>query len=84
MKSGNNPCSIWNRAPRFHRGATGNIAFRSGHTLHWDAVNERFPTTQTPTLWGVKYRSPWQLPYASGHNPVNRILLFMRNLRDRI
>ncbi|MBP7825115.1 MAG: Gfo/Idh/MocA family oxidoreductase [Verrucomicrobia bacterium] len=43
----------------------GNIAFRSGHTLHWDAVNERIPNhPDADALVGVKYRSPWQLPYA--------------------
>jgi predicted dehydrogenase len=43
----------------------GNIAFRSGHKLVWDAVNERIPNhADADQLVGVTYRKPWQLPYA--------------------
>lgn len=43
----------------------GNIAFRSGSKLVWDAEREK--VTNNPAadkLVGVKYRSPWKLPYA--------------------
>lgn len=43
----------------------GNIAFRSGHKLVWDAVNERITNhADADQLVGVKYRKPWHLPYA--------------------
>lgn len=42
----------------------GNIAYRSGHKLVWDAVNERIvDDPAADKLVGVKYRDPWKLPY---------------------
>jgi hypothetical protein len=43
----------------------GNIAYRTGQKLHWDASNERFAgDRKADQLLGVKYRKPWSLPYA--------------------
>ena len=42
----------------------GNIAYRSGHKIRFDAEAER--VIEDPTadaLVGVKYRAPWKLPY---------------------
>jgi hypothetical protein len=43
----------------------GNIAFRSGRKITWDAVNEKIVGDRdADKLVGVKYRKPWKLPYA--------------------
>ncbi|MCO5052813.1 MAG: Gfo/Idh/MocA family oxidoreductase [Verrucomicrobiae bacterium] len=43
----------------------GNIAFRSGSKLVWDAERERITNdSRADKLLGVKYRKPWKLPYA--------------------
>ena len=43
----------------------GNVAFRSGHKITWDAANEKaVGDHQADKLVGVKYRKPWKLPYA--------------------
>jgi predicted dehydrogenase len=43
----------------------GNIAYRTGHKLVWDAANERIvEDPAADKLIGVKYRKPWKLPYA--------------------
>lgn len=43
----------------------GNIAFRSGRKITWDAVNERIVGDRdADKLVGVKYRKPWTLPYS--------------------
>jgi len=43
----------------------GNIAFRSGRKITWDATNERIAGDhEADKLVGVKYRKPWKLPYA--------------------
>jgi hypothetical protein len=42
----------------------GNISFRTGRKVVWDAVNEKVVSdTQADALVGVKYRQPWNLPY---------------------
>jgi predicted dehydrogenase len=42
----------------------GNIAYRSGHKLVWDAAQERVVDDPVANrLLGVKYRAPWELPY---------------------
>jgi hypothetical protein len=43
----------------------GNIAFRSGKKITWDAANEKIPgEREADKLVRVKYRKPWKLPYA--------------------
>jgi len=43
----------------------GNIAFRSGQKIVWDATNEKIVNDRNADkLVGVKYRGPWKLPYA--------------------
>lgn len=43
----------------------GNIAYRTGHKITWDAARERIPShADADWLVGVKYRKPWKLPYA--------------------
>ncbi len=43
----------------------GNIAFRSGSKLVWDAERERITNDpHADRLVGVKYRKPWKLPYS--------------------
>ena len=43
----------------------GNIAFRSGKKITWDATNEKvIGDHEADKLVGVKYRKPWKLPYA--------------------
>jgi len=43
----------------------GNIAYRTGRKVAWDPVNERvIADSQADKLVGLKYRSPWKLPYA--------------------
>jgi len=43
----------------------GNIAFRSGHKIAWDSVNERIVGDHNADkLVGAKYRKPWHLPYS--------------------
>lgn len=43
----------------------GNIAFRSGSRVVWDAARERvLGNPSADRLVGVKYRKPWKLPYA--------------------
>jgi predicted dehydrogenase len=43
----------------------GNLAFRAGKKLNWDAVNEKvIGDHEADKLVGVKYRTPWHLPYA--------------------
>jgi len=42
----------------------GNIAFRSGQRLHWDAATESIVgNPEANRLVSVKYRQPWSLPY---------------------
>ena len=43
----------------------GNIAFRSGKKITWDAASEKIVGDhEADKLVGVKYRKPWHLPYA--------------------
>jgi predicted dehydrogenase len=43
----------------------GNIAYRTGHKIVWDALNESVVNDpQADKLVGVQYREPWKLPYA--------------------
>src|SRR5262245_6540676 len=43
----------------------GNIAFRSGKKIVWDAANEKISNDRdADKLIGVKYRKPWKLPYS--------------------
>jgi len=43
----------------------GNIAYRTGRKIVWDAANEKvLGDPQADKLVGVKYRKPWHLPYA--------------------
>lgn len=43
----------------------GNIAFRTGHKVIWDAEKERIVNhPDADKLVGVTYRAPWKLPYA--------------------
>ena len=43
----------------------GNIAFRSGRKITWDAANETvIGDRKADELVGVRYRRPWDLPYA--------------------
>jgi predicted dehydrogenase len=42
----------------------GNIAYRSGHKIRFDAATERvIDDPAADALVGVKYRQPWKLPY---------------------
>jgi predicted dehydrogenase len=42
----------------------GNIAFRTGHKIVWDSVNESVVDDPlADKLVGVQYREPWKLPY---------------------
>jgi len=42
----------------------GNIAYRTGRKVVWDAANEKVVgDQQADELVGIKYRSPWNLPY---------------------
>ena len=44
----------------------GNIAFRTGHKITWDAANEKIVgDREADKLVAVKYRKPWKLPYAN-------------------
>lgn len=44
----------------------GNIAFRTGHKITWDAAEEKIVSDPgADELVGVKYRNPWKLPYAT-------------------
>jgi hypothetical protein len=43
----------------------GNIAYRTGRKIVWDAANETVVgDAQANKLVGVEYREPWKLPYA--------------------
>jgi len=43
----------------------GNIAYRTGRKIVWDAANEKIVNDhEADKLVGVKYRQPWKLPYA--------------------
>lgn len=43
----------------------GNIAFRTGKKIVWDAQHEKITNDpQADKLVGVKYRKPWKLPYS--------------------
>jgi predicted dehydrogenase len=43
----------------------GNVAYRSGHKIVWDAQRERVVDDPVADkLIGVKYRRPWKLPYS--------------------
>jgi predicted dehydrogenase len=43
----------------------GNIAYRTGRKIHWDAAAEKIVGDhQADRLVGVEYRRPWKLPYA--------------------
>ena len=43
----------------------GNLAYRSGAELHWDAEAERITNNpEADALVGEPYRAPWELPYA--------------------
>jgi hypothetical protein len=42
----------------------GNIAYRSGSKISWDAAQERVVNNhEADQLVGVKYRAPWKLDY---------------------
>ena len=42
----------------------GNIAYRTGHKIVWDAANETITgDSQADKLVGIQYRKPWRLPY---------------------
>ncbi|MCP5117120.1 MAG: gfo/Idh/MocA family oxidoreductase, partial [bacterium] len=42
----------------------GNLAFRSGEPVTWDATRERVVgNKQADKLVGARYRRPWKLPY---------------------
>jgi predicted dehydrogenase len=42
----------------------GNVAFRAGRKIYWDAANERVKDDrEADRLIGVEYRRPWKLPY---------------------
>jgi hypothetical protein len=42
----------------------GNIAYRTGHKIVWDAANEKVVDDESADkLVGVTYRDPWHLPY---------------------
>jgi predicted dehydrogenase len=42
----------------------GNVAYRSGEKIHWDATNEKVTGGgEKNSLIGVEYRAPWKLPY---------------------
>lgn len=41
----------------------GNIAFRCGRKVAWDAQAERVDDPEANRLVGVEYRKPWTLPY---------------------
>ena len=44
----------------------GNIAYRTGNKLAWDAVHERIVDDhEADKLVGIKYRKPWHLPYSA-------------------
>ena len=44
----------------------GNIAYRTGHKISWDAKSEKILNDRdADALVGVKYRKPWKLPYAN-------------------
>jgi predicted dehydrogenase len=44
----------------------GNIAYRSGQKITWDAAAEKVVGNhEAERLVGVKYRPPWKLPYVS-------------------
>jgi hypothetical protein len=43
----------------------GNIAFRTGHKIVWDANAEKVSgDAEADVLVGCDYRAPWKLPYA--------------------
>jgi len=43
----------------------GNIAFRSGHKITWDAASEKIVgDREADKFVGVKYRKPWHLSYS--------------------
>jgi len=43
----------------------GNIAYRTGHKITWDAEHEKIVgDRKADKLVGVNYRNPWKLPYA--------------------
>ena len=43
----------------------GNIAYRTGHKIVWDAANEKVVgDAVADALVGCPYRDPWKLPYA--------------------
>ena len=43
----------------------GNIAYRTGQKIAWDGVKEKIVGNRdADKLVGVKYRKPWELPYA--------------------
>ena len=43
----------------------GNIAYRTGHKVVWDAANEKIiGDPEADKLVGVQYRKPWKLPYS--------------------
>jgi predicted dehydrogenase len=43
----------------------GNIAYRTGHKIVWDSVNEKVVDDEAADkLVGIKYRHPWRLPYS--------------------
>ncbi|MBI3118789.1 MAG: Gfo/Idh/MocA family oxidoreductase [Candidatus Hydrogenedentes bacterium] len=42
----------------------GNLAFRTGKEIHWDAAAERVTNdAEADALVGAPYRAPWELPY---------------------
>lgn len=40
----------------------GNIAYRTGETLHWNPETEKFSETAANKLLCPEYRKPWELP----------------------
>lgn len=44
--------------------ALGNISYRTGRAVRWDAVNEKIiGDAEADALVGCEYRAPWKLPY---------------------
>jgi hypothetical protein len=42
----------------------GNVALRTGRTIHWDAKKEQVVNDREANrLVTVEYRKPWKLPY---------------------
>jgi predicted dehydrogenase len=47
----------------------GNIALRSGATVHWDSKTDKVTNSREANrLVGVQYRKPWSLPYLKSYS----------------